>query len=257
MIKLKTEQEIEILREGGRRHAQILNKLAVLCVPGSKSSDINEVCYQLCQELDVKPAFLNYLPEGASYPFPASLCFSINEEIVHGLPNAEEKVLQSGDIVTLDLGIIYKGLITDAAITVGVGEISKEDSNLLQVTKASLMAGIKAAMPGRPVSEIGRAIEWKVKNSGKYSIYKGLVGHGVGYEVHEEPNVPNFDTREIYPKLPIGAVIAIEPMIGLGSSKFVLLDDEWTYATFDGSKSAHFEHTVAITADGPLILTTE
>lgn len=258
MIQPKTPKEIAILREGGKRHYDILQRLSRLCVSGARSIDIENECQKLCRKHGVTPAFLNYLPQGASYPFPAALCFSVNDEIVHGLPNAEGKILHDGDIVTLDLGIIYNDLVTDAAITVGVGTISSLDQSLLDVTKSALEVGINSARINAPVADIGRAIEWHIKHSGgKYAIYRGLVGHGVGYSVHEEPNVPNFDTREHYPILPEGAVLAIEPMIGLGTTKFVLQDDDWTYVTADGSKSAHFEHTVAVTADGPLVLTTE
>jgi len=258
MIRPKTKAEIATLREGGRRHAEILARLREKCIPGARSSELEDLTRKLCQELGVTPAFLNYQPDGASYPFPAALCFSVNDEIVHGIPNQTDKILQSGDVVTVDLGVIYEGLITDAAITVGVGELSPENKALILAAEQSLSAGIAKAVINNPVSKIGAAIERSIRSNGhhRYAIYRGLVGHGVGYEVHEEPNIPNFDTRDRYPVLPEGAVIAIEPMIGLGSPKFELDDtDDWTYKTVDGSIAAHVEHTVAVTADGPLILT--
>lgn len=243
------------MRAGGQIHASILKSLANACRVGTSSMELEELTRDLCQEHDVLPAFLNYKPQGARYAFPAALCCSVNNEIVHGIPNQNPKIFRAGDLVSLDLGIIYKGLITDAAITIGIGDISKQDQQLLDVCAMALDEGIKAAIPNKPVSNIGAAIESVVRAESSFSIYRGLVGHGVGYEVHEEPNVPNFNTRDRYPLLPIGAVIAIEPMIGAGSAKFEVSTDDWTYVTADGSNSVHFEHTVAITADGPVILT--
>jgi len=258
MIRPKTKAEIETMREGGRRHADILQCLSAKAVAGTSSFELEKLTRLWCQELKVRPAFLNYQPAGASYPFPAALCLSLNDEIVHGIPNQAEKILKDGDVVTFDLGIVYEGLITDAAITVGVGTITTAHQDLIITAQESLQAGIEQAVIENPVSNIGAAIERSIRKSGhhRYAIYRGLVGHGVGYDVHEDPNIPNFSTGDKYPQLPEGAVLAIEPMIGLGSPKFILDEtDEWTYKTYDGSVSAHVEHTVAVTADGPLILT--
>ncbi len=257
MIRPKTKAEILTLREGGKRHAEILARLTEMCLPGASSFAIEDYARNLCNQLDVTAAFLDYRPDGASYPFPAALCFSVNDEIVHGIPNKKEKILTDSDVVTLDLGIVYQGLITDAATTVLVGQVDDSSKKLLDTAWQSLSAGIAEAVIDNPVSKIGRAIETVVKKANPhYAIYRGLVGHGVGYDVHEDPNIPNFDTREKYPILPEGAVIAIEPMIGLGSSKFILDEtDDWTYKTLDGSIAVHVEHTIAVTADGPLVLT--
>ena len=255
MISPKTKQEIDVLREGGRRHAIILHELAQMCVPGVSSFEIEERARALCKKHQVIPAFLNY-PGEATYPFPSSICFSVNDEIVHGIPNQSNKILQDGDVVTIDIGIIFNDLITDAAVTVIVGEDKKGYQSMIDAANYGLAAGIGAALVDSPVSDIGCAIEQVIKRHGDYTIYRGLVGHGVGYDLHEEPNIPNFCTKNRRPLIPSGAVLAIEPMIGDGSPKFILDPDEWTYRTVDGSVSVHVEHTIVVLDNGPEILTT-
>ena len=253
MIRLKSKEEIKIMKEGGARHAEILKLVAKKVAPGVSTKELDDYARLLIKEGGDKSAFLGYTPEGVSYPYPAVLCVSINDEIVHGIPN-KKVLLQEGDIVSLDLGLVHKGLITDGAITVPVGKISKEAKQLISVTKKALDVAIKAAKPGSTTGDIGHAVESFVKPFG-YGIVKILSGHGVGYSVHEDPYVPNYGKPGTGEKLVPGMVIAIEPMLNLGSEEVCSTDDEYTYVTEDGSISAHFEHTVAITEKGPVILT--
>jgi methionyl aminopeptidase len=254
MITLKTKKDIAVLREGGHRHAEILRELVKKVQPGVSASELNACAEELILAGGDQSAFLNYRPRGASRPFPASLCVSVNDEIVHGVPNESEKILQEGDIVSLDLGLVHKGLITDAAVTVGVGTISPELERLLAATKEALMAGIKAAKGGRRVGDISSTIEL-IGIAGKYGIVEELAGHGVGFRVHEDPYVPNYGEAGQGEVLSPGLVIAIEPMFNLGTRRIALDADQWTYRTADGQPSAHFEHTVLITKSGAEILT--
>ncbi len=253
MIRLKTKQDLEIMREGGKRHAEILHTLAKLCTPGT-STLVLEEALRLVKEGGDKPTHLNYTPRDAKRPFPAALCISINDEIVHGIPNEPEKIMNDGDIVTIDLSLTHKGLITDSAITVPVGAIDDESRELLKVTREALEAGIKAAQPGAHIGDIGQAINARVEES-KFKLAEDLVGHGVGFELHEDPYVPNVGVNGEGEELIPGMVIAIEPMLNVGSGKIKLTKDGYTIKTKDGSRSAHFEHTVAITAEGNIILT--
>lgn len=253
-ISIKTESEIEVLREGGRRHAFILSEIAKAVLPGVSTKDLDDLALKLTLEGGDKPAFLNYKPYGAKRPYPASLCVSINDEIVHGIPNENPKILKEGDIVSLDMGLIHKGLITDMAVTVPVGKIDKESKELLSVTKKSLAIGIKSAKGGGTTGDIGFAIESLVKPYG-FGIVEELAGHGVGYKVHEDPYVPNYGKKGEGAELRPGMVIAIEPMLNLGTKNIVLDSDGYTYRTADGKRSAHFEHTVVITKKGAEILT--
>lgn len=254
MITIKTKEDIQKLREGGRRHAEILNLLKNMIKPGITSKELDDEAHRLIIEGGDIPAFLNYKPRGESRPFPASLCVSINDEIVHGIPNEEEKVLKEGDIVTIDLGLIHKGLITDAAITVPVGNISPELSKLLDVTNKALYAGIKAAKGGKRVGDIGVAIERLAVAAG-FGVVEELSGHGVGYSVHEDPFVPNYGVAGTGDVLKPGMVLAIEPIFNLGDHRTTLDKDGYTYRTKDGKPSAHFEHTILITKGEPEILT--
>ena len=255
MISIKTKSDIAILREGGRRHAEILRALAAMVKPGVRSSELENAARKLIEEGGDKPALLNYLPYGAKRPYPASLCVSVNDEIVHGIPNEVDKVLKEGDIVSLDLGLTHKGLITDATLTVPVGNISPELTKLLEVTKQALMAGIKAARGGKHIGDISSAI-FLIGLANKYGVVEELAGHGVGYDVHEEPYVPNYGDAGEGELLRPGMVLAIEPMFNIGTKK-IRLDkkDGYTYRTADGKPSAHFEHTVVITKGGAEILT--
>lgn len=254
MIRLKTPEEIEILREGGKRLADILSILASKVAPGVSSFELEEVALRLIKEGDDKPAFLGYRPQGAKRPFPAALCFSINEEIVHGIPNEVEKIIKEGDIVSLDFGLLHRGLITDAAVTVPAGVIDEQSKKLIETTKTALEHGIAAAKPGNTIGDIGAAISKVVSQSG-FTLAENLVGHGVGYKVHEDPFVPNFGIAGRGEKLVPGLVIALEPMVNVGKANNKILSDGYTIVTRDGSRSAHFEHTIAITTKGNIILT--
>ncbi len=253
-MRLKSKEEIEVMREGGRRHARILSDLARMTKPGVSTLTLEEEALAMIREMGDKPAFLGYKPRGAKRPYPAALCVSINNEIVHGIPNEAERILREGDIVSIDLGLIHKGLITDSAITVSVGAIDDESRKLIDVCKRALMAGIEAAQPGNAVGDIGAAVSEVVKNTG-FSLAKDLAGHGVGFSVHEEPLVPNFGKRGKGKKLVAGMVLALEPMVNAGNSEIKVSPDGYTIKTRDGSKSAHFEHTIAITEKGNIILT--
>lgn len=254
MVRLKTEEEIEILREGGKRHREILSLLGKLVKPGVSTMILEEEALRLIKEGSDKAAFLGYKPEGAKRTFPAALCVSINDEIVHGIPNEVERIINEGDIVSLDLGLLHKGLITDAAITVPAGVINDESRKLIEITKKALECGIKNAKPGKKTGDIGFAISEVVHQSG-FTLAKGLTGHGVGYRVHEDPLVPNFGEEGEGEELIAGMVIAIEPMVNVGKSGIKVSSDGYTIKTRDGSRSAHFEHTVAITEKGNIILT--
>jgi len=250
-IKLKNESDIKHLRESGKRLAVALQKTAQEVKPGVTTGYLNDFFHKLVVEAGDEPAFLNYQPFGADYPYPGSICISVNDEVVHGIGG--DYVLKEGDIVGLDGGVKHKGMISDSAITVPVGEISIEDAELIEVTKKALMAGIHAAVSGNFVNDISKAIEKAIPK--KYGVVKILSGHGVGYKVHEEPYVPNFDDGVKGPRLVPGLVLAIEPMVNLGSDEVVLTDDGYTFVTEDGKKSAHFEHTILITDTKPEILT--
>lgn len=256
MIKAKTPAEIEKLRIGGQKLARILRMTAQQVRPGVDTKFLNDFAHDLIIKEGGKSPFLGYTPYGAKRPFPADICISINEEIVHGIPNENPRTLQEGDVVGLDAGLLYDGLITDHAITVAVGEISKEARNLLSRTKEALQAGIKEAVIGNKVGDISHAIE-RVADSADLAVIEGLTGHGVGYSLHEEPYVPNEGHAGTGETLIEGMVIAIEPMFSTGLPKIKVAKDGYTYLTKDGSLSAQFEHTIAITKDGPLVLTKE
>jgi methionyl aminopeptidase len=252
-IKIKNESDIRHLRESGKRLARALRLTAAEVRPGATTGYLNDFFHKLVIEAGDEPAFLNYQPFGADYPYPGSVCVSVNEEVVHGI--GVDRVLKEGDVVGLDGGIKHKGMISDAALTVPVGRISEEDVELLRVTKEALMAGIRAAVGGKYVNDISKAIEKAIPK--KYGIVKVLSGHGVGYKVHEEPYVPNFDDKVKGPRLVPGLVLAIEPMVNMGTDEVVLAEDGYTFVTADGKKSAHFEHTILITEGKPEILTVE
>ncbi|HEY4508883.1 MAG TPA: type I methionyl aminopeptidase [Candidatus Paceibacterota bacterium] len=254
MVNIKTEEEIEILKEGGKRHAFVLSEIAKKVVPGVSTNDLETFARELIKEGGDMGAFLNYTPKGAKRAYPANLCVSVNNEIVHGIPNEESLILQEGDVVSLDLGLKHKGLITDAAVTVGVGELDEKNRKMLEHCKEALALGIKAARGGNHVGDIGYAIESFIRPLG-YGLCSGLAGHGVGYKVHEDPFVPNEGRKGEGELLRAGMVLAIEPMITLGTDKIVLDKDGYTYKTADGSNSAHFEHTVVITEQKPIVLT--
>ncbi len=254
MALIKTEKEIQLLREGGKRHAFILSEVSKAVRPGMSTLEIDEMVYRLITEHGDKPSFLGYTPEGADRPFPASTCVSVNEDIIHGIPNEEPRILKEGDIVSIDIGLIHKGMFTDSAVTVAVGKIDDASQTLLRATKEALDAGIKAAKGGNHIGDIGYAVE-KVAKKYHFSLAEDLAGHGVGNKVHEDPFVPNYGDRGDGPLLKPGMVLAIEPMLNQGTGKIVLKKDGYTYRTADMKRSAHFEHTVLITEGDPVILT--
>lgn len=250
---VKTARDIELLREGGKRLARVRDALRDLIKPGISTQDIENLANKLIEENGDTASFKNYTPQGSDRPFPAAVCVSVNDEIVHGIPCENPVVLKEGDIVGLDLGVTHKGLITDSAVTVPVGNISEEIKELLSVTEKSLDIGIEQVRAGNKTGDIGAAIEKFV--AGRYGIVEELGGHGVGHSVHEDPTIPNFGTAGTGSDLIPGMVIAIEPMLNLGTKDIVLSDDGYTFKTKDGKVSAHFEHTILITDGDPEILT--
>lgn len=253
-VKIKTKEEIDILREGGRRLALILQEVAKSIKPGVSTFDLNELAYNLATENGDYPSVLNYRPKGAKRAYPASICISINDEVVHGIPNENPRILKEGDVVSLDMCLTHKKLITDSSITVPVGKIDSVAQKLLNVTKDSLNAGIKSARGNKHVGDIGFAVERVAKANG-FSVVEDLCGHGVGYSVHEDPFIPNYGERGKGEKLKPGMVICIEPMLNEGEKNIYLDKDGYTYKTRDGSRSAHFEHTIVITNGDPEVLT--
>lgn len=253
MITIKKPEEIALLREGGKRLAFILRELAKTVRVGGSAKELDELAEKLAAEGGDKSAFLGYTPDGAHSPYPASICISINEEVVHGIPTAE-KIFKNGDVVAIDMGLLHAGLITDSAVTVIVGKGDPKAKKLISSTKKALDLGIKAARGGNKVGDIGFAIEKFVKPLG-FGLAEGLAGHGVGYEVHEDPYVPNTGKAGDGPLLKPGMVIAIEPMLNEGTGAVVFDKDGYTVRTRDRKRSAHFEHTVLITEKGAEILT--
>jgi len=245
VITYKSESEIALLKEGGKKLAEIVYKLASLVKPGMTGEKLNEVALVLIKKAGGEPSFLNY------NNFPAAICVSVDNVVVHGVPS--KTPFREGQIVSIDVGFFYKGLYTDMAVTVPVGRVSREDERLIKVTEKALDKAIASLAPGLPLNTIGRVIEEIAKNEG-FSVVKDLVGHGVGYAVHEEPNVANYYRKQDDLILKPGLVLAIEPMLNSGSSQVIFTEDH-AVVTKDGSKSAHFEKTVAIIKDGVLVLT--
>ena len=250
-IKLKTGKDLENLRESCKRLAIIIDDLKKIVKPGMTTKEIDDFVYKKTIEGGDKPSFLNYQPFGADFPYPGSICISVNDEVVHGIPSG--RILKDGDIVGLDGGLVHNGMYSDMAVTIPVGEIDDESKKLLEVTKQSLFAGIKACRAGNYINDISKAIEKSVPK--KYGVVKILCGHGVGFQAHEEPNIPNFDDGVRGPKLVKGMVLALEPMVNLGTDEVYLADDGYTFITKDHKRSAHFEHSILITDSEPEILT--
>ena len=247
-IICKSPDEIEKMRRSGRIVRQVLDHVSGLAVPGASTMDLERAAEKKMKELGAKPAFKGY------YDYPCVLCTSINEEIVHGIPS-EKRTLKAGDIVSVDCGVVLEGYYGDAAITVPVGEsISPELQKLLKVTEESLYRGIEKVRIGNSIGDVGCAVQQHVEANG-FSVVREFVGHGIGTRLHEEPQVPNFGTPGHGAKLREGMVLAIEPMVNFGRPETRVLGDKWTAVTADGSYSAHFEHCVAVTKDGPMILT--
>ncbi len=254
MAIIKSEKDLEVIRECGRRHGHVLRALGEAVRPGMTTKDLDDLAAKLITEMGDASSYLGYTPEGADRPFPASICVSVNEEIVHGIPNENIRILNEGDIVSIDVGINHKGFFTDAAITVPVGKTDPDSLRLIEETRKALYAGIRAIQPGGHIGDIGYAISAHAKKA-KLKLADGLSGHGVGRHVHEDPYVPNWGKRGDGEELVPGLVIAIEPMLNLGTANIVLMKDGYTYRTADKKRSAHFEHTVLINDRGYEILT--
>ncbi len=251
-IIIKTPEEIEKLREGGKRLASVLAAVAELVRPGISALELNSFAEERIAALGDTPAFLGYKPAGHRIAYPAGLCVSVNAEVVHGIPKATT-ILKEGDIVSIDLGVKHDGLFTDHALTVAVGAVSKDRQKLLQTTREALYVGIEAIVPGARVGDVGHAIESFIKKQGTYGIVRVLAGHGVGRA--EDPFIPNYGKAKTGEKLVPGMVIAIEPMLTLGTDDVIETSDGYTLKTADGSAAAHFEHTVLVTETGYEILT--
>ncbi len=246
-IVCKSAAEIDKMRRSGRIVREVLEHLRGIVAPGISTMDLERAAAKKIEEAGATPAFKGY------YDYPCVLCTSINQEIVHGIPS-EKRVLKTGDIVSIDCGVVLDGYYGDAAITVPVIDVTADLKKLLEITEASLYRGIEAARIGNTVGDVGAAVQELVEANG-FSVVREFVGHGIGTRLHEEPQVPNFGTRGQGARLREGMVLAIEPMVNCGSPGTRLLKDKWTAVTEDGSYSAHFEHCVAVTKNGPLILT--
>ena len=248
MINCKSHAELEKMRRSGRIVHQVLETVRGLVVPGVSTMDLERVADEKIQELGAKPAFKGY------YDYPCVLCTSVNQEIIHGIPS-EKRILKEGDIVSIDCGVVLDGYYSDSAITVPVGAaIAPELKKLLEVTETSLKKAIQEVRLGKTVGDVGAAVQEYVEANG-FSVVREFVGHGIGTRLHEEPQVPNYGTRGHGTRLREGMVLAIEPMVNIGKPEAKVLGDKWTAVTVDGSYSAHFEHCVAVTRDGPVILT--
>jgi methionyl aminopeptidase len=248
VIQLKSAREIELMAEGGRILAATVQRVRDAVRPGVSTLELDAVAEEFIRgHPGATPAFKGL------YGFTGSICASINQEIVHGIPS-KKRVLAGGDIISIDVGVAYRGYFTDSATTVPVGVVDAETARLLEVTERSLAAGIAAAIPGNHLGDIGAAVQQVVEGAG-FSVVRDLVGHGIGVEFHEEPQVPNYGKPKRGLKLVPGLTIAIEPMVNVGGPMTRTLPDKWTIVTVDGSRSAHFEHTVAITENGNRVLT--
>jgi methionyl aminopeptidase len=247
MVILKSRQEIEKIGRAGRIVADVLEEVRKLARPGISTLVLDEYAEKAIRAAGATPAFKGYRG------YPRTLCTSVNDQVIHGIPS-REVVLRSGDILSIDVGAIRDGFYGDAAITVPIGEISEAAGRLLRVTEEALAAGIREARPGNRLFDISAAVQ-KTAESNGYSVVREFVGHGIGRNLHEDPQVPNFGERGRGPRIQAGMVLAIEPMVNMGGSKTVVTEDQWTAVTADGSLSAHFEHTIAVLEDGPQILT--
>jgi methionyl aminopeptidase len=248
-VVCKSAAEIRKMRESGRIVRQVLNAVKAAVGPGVTTMDLERLAEKKIQELGAKPAFKGY------YDYPCVLCTSVNDQIVHGIPS-EKRVLKEGDIVSIDCGVVLDGFYGDAAITVPVGKVAPETQKLLDVTAASLERAIAQMQIGNTIGDIGAAVQELVEENG-FSVVRDFVGHGIGTRLHEDPQVPNYGTKGTLTKLREGMVLAIEPMVNAGKPGARVLDDKWTAVTEDGSFSAHFEHCIAVTREGPLVLTAD
>ena len=246
MVTLKTESEIATMRRAGAVVAEMLARARAAVRPGITTAELDRIAAQVLKEHGATSSFKGY------YGYPATICTSVNEEIVHGIPGGRK--LREGDIIGIDAGAIVDGWHADAAVTVPVGRVSAEAAKLIRVTEAALQRGIAEARPGARLGDIGAAVQTLAEREG-YAVVRNYVGHGIGRAMHEPPQVPNFGSPGTGRPVSAGLCIAIEPMLNVGGAGTRLLDDGWTVVTADGSLSAHFEHTLAVTADGPVVLT--
>lgn len=246
-VEIKTRDEIALMRDAGRIVSEILDELEKAVAPGVSTWELDQLAEGLIYRKGAKPAFKGYLG------FPSSLCASINHEVVHGIPSKKRK-LAAGDLMKLDFGVVYRGYYGDAARTVPVGPVSAQAQALVETTRESLARGIAAVVSGNRVGDIGHAVQSFVEARG-FSIVRDFVGHGIGKKLHEQPQIPNFGEPGTGMKLRPGMVLAIEPMVNVGTHQVEILEDDWTAVTMDGKLSAHFEHTVVVTENGPEVLT--
>lgn len=253
----KTEREVQLILEGGKIIGEILEKLESMVTPGISAWEIDQEAERLIVEAGGRPAFKGYRTRRSEPPFPSTICASVNAEVVHGIAT-KDKILKDGDIFTIDIGMQYPadgGFYTDTAVTIPVGEINEDIKKLLKATQRSLFKGIEQVKVGNTIADIGKAVQNYIEPFG-YGIVRDLVGHGVGHEVHEEPRVPNYYEKELENwVLKPGVVIAIEPMITMGDYMVETAQDGWTITTSDKSLNAHYEHTIVVTEDGPVIAT--
>ncbi len=249
-IELKTPEQVKVMREAGLVVARTLRTVTAAVGPGISTAELDALAEHEIRAAGATPSFKGY------HGYPATICTSVNDEIVHGIPSRDRR-LREGDIISIDCGAIVRGWHGDAAVTVGVGTISAEHAGLLQACETALWRGLAQAQAGRRLGDISHAVETSVRQSGRYGVVEEYTGHGIGSAMHMDPPVPNYGRAGRGPRLRPGMALAIEPMVTLGRQDTVLLDDGWTVITADGSWAAHFEHTVAITADGPWVLTAE
>jgi methionyl aminopeptidase len=248
-INIKTPQELEIMREAGRINAEALDAAVALIKPGVTTAELNAAFEAVQKKYNVFSPFKNY---PGPYPYPASICTSVNDELVHGIPG--KRKLEEGDIVSIDAGTVYEGFVGDMAVTIAVGKVSPDIQRLIKVTKRALEIAISQMVPGNTTGDVGYAVQAYVENQGMF-ITRTYTGHGVGREMHEGPQVPNYGKPGRGMRLREGMTIALEPMVLVGTTNTTVKPDQWTVASADGSLTAHFEHTVAVTANGPRILT--
>ncbi len=249
-IILKTPREIAVMREANRIVAEILQRIGDMVQPGVTTGELDKLAEQMIRKAHAKAAFKGYRMRNQK-PYPASVCSSVNEEVVHGIPG--NRVLKEGDIVGIDVGVIHDGYVGDAARTYPIGKISSQAEKLLRVTRESLYKGIENCVAGNRLHDVSGAIQEHVESNG-FSVVRDFVGHGIGRSMHEAPQIPNYKGTGWNPRLQVGMVLALEPMVNEGTWRVKLMPDEWTVVTSDGKLSAHFEHSVAITDNGALIL---
>ncbi|HHW48519.1 MAG TPA: type I methionyl aminopeptidase [Clostridiaceae bacterium] len=252
MITIKSKSEIDLMRKAGEIVALAHEKIREAIKPGVTTLELDRIAEEVIRKHGAIPSFKGYKGFPGAIDFPASICTSVNDEVVHGIPGL--RMLKDGDIISIDIGAYYKGFHGDAARTYGVGKISREAEKLINVTRQSFYEGIKRAVKGNRIIDISTAIQEFVEGNG-FSVIREYVGHGIGREMHEAPQVPNYRTRERGPRLEPGMTIAVEPMVNAGKHHIKLLDNKWTVVTADGSLSAHYENTIAITDGEPIILT--